>query len=165
MMIGQTVQCRVIHQFVEVYFDHQMIAKHPKALCKGDYKRNADHAPPFKEAVLNCSREGLLINAQEIGDEVYKFCEKILSECYVDKLRPVRKILSLALSYEAGRLNKACKRALHYKTFSYRSIKDILEKGLDLEPVQPSPAAEKTNFRFARDPQQYKRENQIPHQF
>ncbi|MBA3817154.1 MAG: IS21 family transposase [Parachlamydiaceae bacterium] len=156
MMIGQTVQCRITYHFVEIYFEFNMIAKHSKAEFKGAYQRNADHAPPFKEAVLNCSREGLLVNAQEVGKDVYEFCKKMLAEAYIDKLRPVRMLLSLALNYEALRLNNACKRALKYKTFSYRSVKDILEKGLDFEPVQPSSIIEIKEFRYARDPKQYK---------
>ena len=131
MLIGQTVQCRITEHFIEVFFEHQMVTKHLRAKFKGDYQRNADHAPPFKEAVLNCTREGLLENAKEIGVDVYELCKGILSERYVDKLRPVRAILSLALSYEKERLNHACKRALEFKAISYRSVKDILEKGLD----------------------------------
>jgi transposase len=99
MMIGQTVQCRITHQFVEVYFDHQPIAKHPRATFKGIYQRNSNHAPPFKEAVLNCTRDGLLLNAKEIGEHVYEFCQKMFSECHIDKLRPVRRLLFLATSY------------------------------------------------------------------
>lgn len=156
MLIGQTVQCRVTNQFFEVFFCHDMMAKHPKATVVGDYRKNPEHAPPFKEAVLNCTREGLLENAQEIGEETHKLCQIILSDLYVDKLRPVRRILSLAISYEKERLNNACKRALSYKTFSYRSVKDILEKGLDQEPIHSLPVVEKVHFRFARDPKQYK---------
>lgn len=160
MTIGQTVQCRISYDFIEVFFEHSMIAKHPKASCKGTYERNPNHAPPFKEAVLNCTREGLLLNALEIGMDVYEFCEKILSESYVDKLRAVHQILTLALSYETERLNNACKRALLYKTYSYRSLKDILNKGLDLEISQKPVVIEESKiYRFARDPKQYKQEN------
>lgn len=155
MLIGQTVQCRITDHFVEIFFEHQMMAKHPKAKAKGDYQRNTDHAPPFKEAVLNCTREGLLENAKEIGMDVFELCKSILSEPYIDKLRPVRAILSLALSYEKERLNSACKRALEFKAISYRSVKDILEKGLDLEFEKSIPVSERMNFRFARDPKQY----------
>jgi hypothetical protein len=155
MLIGQTVYCRITHQFFEVFFEHQLVAKHPKAANKGDYQRNADHAPPFKEAVLNCTREGLLENAGEIGIWVRKLCEHIFSERHVDKLRPVRKILSLALSHEPERINAACKRALEYKTFSYRSVKSILDRGLDIDQTPKIIAIEPFEFRFARDPKLY----------
>ena len=155
-MISQTVQCRISHHFVEVFHEHNMVTKHPRAEFSGTYQRNTNHAPPFKEAVLNCSREGLLINALEVGKDVHAFCDKMLAEPHVDKLRPVRKLLSLALNYEIDRLNKACKRALLYKTISYRSVKNILEKGLDFELVKPILITEKKEFRYARDPTQYK---------
>jgi len=34
-------------------------------------------------------------------------------------------------TYSAERLNLACQRALTYKAYSYRSVINILEKGLD----------------------------------
>ena len=152
--IGQTVHCRVTHHFVHIYFEGSCVAKHPKASSKGEYHRNHNHAPPFKEAVLNCTRDGLLENAKEIGPNTYILCEKILSDPRVDKLRPVRSILSLAISYEKGRLENACRRALAYKNTSYASVKNILENGLDFEAEQIVPYSERV-FKYARDPKEF----------
>lgn len=160
-LIGQTVQVRVTSQFLHVFFEHQQVAHHPRAKLKGEYQRNTYHAPPLKEAVLNCTREGLLLQAQELGMLVHQFCETLLSDPHIDKLRPVRCLLRLALTYEASRLDKACGRALAYKTIQYRSVKDILEKRLDQEPLlNPTPKTMTTNFKFARNPQEYRGECQ-----
>jgi transposase len=154
--IGQTVQVRISLQQVHVFFDYQQIAHHSKATVKGQYQRNSDHAPPFKEAVLSCTREGLLFNAEELGPHVRELCEKILSDPHVDKLRPVRLLLQLALKYEKSRIDRACARALVYNTIRYCSVKDILEKGLDQEPLCPdNTQLTSLNFRFARDPSEY----------
>jgi hypothetical protein len=155
-MIGQTVHVCVSPQHVRIYFELDQVAIHSRATRKGQYQRNPQHAPPFKEAVLSCTRDGLLLNAEEIGPHVREFCEKMLSEPNIDKLRPVRCLLQLAINYEKDRLDKACERALAYNTIQYRSVKNILEKGLDKEPVQVnSKPTTHTPFRFARDPFEY----------
>jgi transposase len=95
--IGQTVHCRVTCQFVYIYHEHAHIAKHPIANSKGEYIKNPDHAPPFKDAVLNCTRKGLLENSKEIGPNTHAFCQQMLSDPHVDKLRPVRSLLRLVV--------------------------------------------------------------------
>jgi hypothetical protein len=175
--IGQTVYCRVTSQFVHVYYEGSNIAKHPAASSKGEYLKNIDHAPPFKDAVLNCTREGLLENAKEIGPNTHAFCQQMFSDPHTDKLRPVRSLLSLVTKYDKQRLENACARALSYKNHLYSSVKSILEKGLDFD-VEPSrdadgrrielsddntplPNEERISFRFARDPKEYGSKNNV----
>lgn len=160
MYIGEKVQCRVTSQFVHIYHDSSFIAKHVLAVSKGEYVRNSDHAPPFKECVLNCTRDGLLENAKEIGQYTHAFCQKILSNPHVDKLRPVRSLLSLSIKYDKERLENACKRALIYKNHTYNSVKTILEKGYDFEENEIL-ITQKTQFKFARDPKEYSLANYI----
>lgn len=179
--IGQTVHCRLTSQFVHIYYEHENIAKHPVANSKGEYIKNSDHAPPFKNAVLSCTREGLLENAKEIGPNTHAFCQQMLSDPHVDKLRPVRSLLSLVIKYDKERLENACKRALSYKNHLYSSVKNILEKGLDFdvelngsaydqsmasEQSQSNsnsvlPCTEKVYFKFARDPKEYGSQNNV----
>lgn len=154
-LIGQTVQIMSTTSIVRIFFEHSQVASHPRALQKWEYQRNPDHAPPFKEAVLSCTREGLLIQSQEIGPWTYALTRKILSDPTVDKLRPVRKLLSLALSYDKERIEAACSRALHYNTLRYQSVKDILENGLDQEPIKQKESKIHPLFKHARNPREY----------
>jgi Integrase core domain len=172
--IGQTVHCKVTSQFVHIYHEYENIAKHPIANSKGEYIKNSDHAPPFKDAVLSCTREGLLENAKEVGPNTYTFCQQMFSNPHIDKLRPVRSLLSLVIKYDKIRLENACKRALSYKNHLYSSVKNILERGLDFDVELNSNAngqpteneqnlsdrnilscTEKMCFKFARDPKEY----------
>lgn len=63
----------------------------------------------------------------------------------------VLRIISLGKRYSKQRLESACKRAMHVKAFSYKSIKSILEKNLDSEVLsnnQPAlPLIEHSNIR------------------
>jgi hypothetical protein len=40
-------------------------------------------------------------------------------------------IISLGKKYGNVRVNGACKRALYYKLYKYKAVKNILDKGLD----------------------------------
>ena len=141
--------------------------------------KNVDHAPPFKDAVLSCTKEGLLENAKEIGPNTHAFVQRMFSDPHTDKLRPVRSLLSLVIKYDKQRLENACARALSYKNHLYSSVKSILEKGLDFDVESKSDAdsrqkeqyssdddhsllnTEKMCFKFARDPKEYSSKNNV----
>lgn len=44
-------------------------------------------------------------------------------------------IIRLENKFTAQRLNLACQRALEYQAFSYRSVVNILQRGLDKQPL------------------------------
>jgi transposase len=160
-LIGKTVQVCATTSFVRIFFDHKEIAFHERAKKKWEYKRKAEHAPPLHEEVLQCTREGLLSMAEKAGHFIYLVACAIFSHPTVDKLRPVRKLLKLSNKYSQERLENACKRAYHYKMFSYSSVKNILENNLDQQPIEvcmPSKVIHLPTYRFAGDPADYKSE-------
>jgi len=157
--IGKPVEICVTYTLVRIFYNHEEIALHEKATKQWEYKRKAEHAPPFQEAVLQCSKEGLLVLAKEIGTFTYQVAQNILSHPSVDKLRPVRLMLKLAEDYTKERLEKACQRAFNCKIFSYNSVKNILVNNLDserLEEIKTSKVIPMSPPRFARDPADYK---------
>jgi epoxyqueuosine reductase QueG len=60
-------------------------------------------------------------------------------------------IISLGKKYSPERLELAARRALHIKAYSYKSVKSILENGLDRIPLKPQqqrlPLVEHDNIR------------------
>jgi len=158
-LIGKAVEVCMTHSLVRIFHDHKEIALHEKATKKWEYKRKAEHAPPFKEAVLQCTRDGLLALAGDIGIFTHRLTEAILSNPTVDKLKPIRHLLKLADKYSKKRLEQACQRAFNCKMYAYSSVKNILEMNLESEPLDP-PNREKVIsvpfHRFARDPTDYK---------
>ena len=160
-LIGKKVDVCITSTMVSIFDDNKQIVIYEKATKKWEYKRKAEFAPPFKEAVLQCSKEGLLELAQELGEFIYKLSFKILSEPTTDKLRPVRHLLNLKDAYSKERLESACKRAFECKLFSYASVKNILIKNLDSEESKEkdeksSPKPSQEPSRFERDPKSYK---------
>ena len=51
-------------------------------------------------------------------------------------------LLSLAKKYPAERFIRACERATHFNNYSYKAIKNILEKGMDELEVEQAPSAQ-----------------------
>lgn len=158
-LINKTVQVCTTNSFVRIFYEHQEVAFHEKAKVKFEYKRRTEHAPPLQEGVLQCSREGLLLQAEKNGPYTYRVAYAILSHPSVDKLRPVRCLLNLGNKYSQERLEKACQRASVYNMYSYVNVKTILENHLDME-LDDTPNTSKVipmhHFRFGRDPSEYK---------
>lgn len=158
-LIDEKVEVCITHSLVRIFHDSKEVALHEIAKEKWEYKRKPEHAPPFQEAVLQCSREGLLGLAEDIGSFTYQVVHAILSHPSVDKLKPGRHLLQLAKKYSKERLEKACERASLFKMFSYSSVKNILEKNLDSKPIE-SPKTDKIiplpRYRFERNPADYK---------
>jgi len=78
-LIGETVDVCMTYSLVRIFHKHREIALHEKATKKWEYKRKAEHAPPFQEAVLQCSRDGLLALASDIGTFTHQVAYNILS--------------------------------------------------------------------------------------
>jgi transposase len=158
-LIGETVQVCATTSLVRIFYDHKEVAYHERATKKWEYKRKAEYAPPLKEEVLQCTREGLLSLAERIGPSTYQVAYEIFSHPTIDKLKPVRHLLRLETKYSKERLEMACQRACAYKMFSYASIKNILSNNLDGEVVEKT-STDKVipfqKFRFERDLETYK---------
>jgi Mu transposase, C-terminal domain len=158
-LIGETVEVCMTDSLVRIFHKHQVIAVHKRAEKKWEYQRKSEHAPPFHEAVLQCTREGLLLLAQEIGPWTHDLVQKILSHPTVDKLKPIRYLLKLSEKFSKERLEKACQRACSYKTYSYMSVKNILTEKLDAIPIEEIQAKKIIPLprpRFTRDVDDYK---------
>jgi len=71
-------------------------------------------------------------------------------------LLDLRRIQGIVLHLERqpeSRARATARRALHYGSLELKAIKTILEKGLDLEPIEPEPPrAWSTQATFARKP-------------
>jgi hypothetical protein len=53
----------------------------------------------------------------------------------MDYLRAVQGIISLHKKYGQARLDAACRRALVFQSVRYKTIKSILQKGLEYAPL------------------------------
>jgi hypothetical protein len=55
----------------------------------------------------------------------------------LDNLKAAQGVIALAKKYGASRLEAACARAMLFEDPHYRTVKTILERGLDQLPLEP----------------------------
>lgn len=134
--IGQTLLVKAFAGRVELYFQHERVASHPRAGKKGQRFTLPDHYPPEKYAGLLAAPTRAREQAESIGPFTFAVVDRLLKDRPVDRLRSCMAIVSLAKKYGAARLEAACSRTLAYENPSYGSIKRILKLGLDLTPSQ-----------------------------
>ena len=63
----------------------------------------------------------------------------------------MQRLLRLRKQYGDERLEAACARAQHYGDGHFRRVKQILVGGLDMQPLDPPPAAPVVPAAFARE--------------
>jgi len=75
----------------------------------------------------------MITRAKEIGDKTGALVEKIFEarRCTQLSYRICLGIVDLSRRYGARRVNRASERALEFHSYSYKAVKNILEKGLD----------------------------------
>ncbi len=152
--VGQALWVRGDAKTVRGFADYTLIATFPRASQPGQRQTNLDHLPIAKVDALTLTRERCQTEAAPIGAATQQVVQQLLDERPLDRLRTVRKVLRLAEAYTPLRLERACARALRFDTASYRSIKQILQKGFDAEaPTLVTPLAV-ARPQFARTTQQ-----------
>ena len=86
--------------------------------------------------------------AGRLRPSVALVAREIFADRAVDGMRPVRALIRLADTYTTGRLEAACRRAMHFATPSYQSVKNILVHELDRLPQQQPAEPEDGQIQF-----------------
>jgi transposase len=137
---------------VRIYTGTLEIALHGRVQRPWGSSIKAEHAPPHKLDWLSADRNGLLKWAYRLSQPTGELAKAIFADKAVDGMRPVRAVLRLADTYGVERLAAACSRALLYETPEYRSVKEILVRGLDRLPSSQTPGSGgQLSFRFQRE--------------
>jgi hypothetical protein len=97
-----------------------------------------------------------LRQAERIGVCCKALVDHLFADRVLDNLRGVKSLIGLRNKYGAARLEAACARALSFAAPRYRTVKTILENGLDqVADVAAFDALSDTyarGGRFCRDP-------------
>jgi len=137
--IGKKVKVVYTDKNVEIYYNNIRIAFHARDRKAGGYTTIKDHMPPSHRYYAEWSPDRLTSWAAKIGQDVKAVVARVLSsKDYPEQAyKTCVGIISLAKKYGNSRVNKACARALSYKLYKYKAIKNILEKGLDNIEEEP----------------------------
>lgn len=131
--VGREVEVRLTERVVEVYLDGELIKTHLRR-ARGR-QTDPNDLPPDKVAFFQRTPQWCLAQAALLGPAVRQAVEEILAVRTLYNLRQAQGILRQADRYGAQRLDAACARALAFGDPCYRTVKQILERGLDGHPV------------------------------
>lgn len=149
----RNVWVRATPASVVVYSDDEPVARHDR-VRQGLRSTLEQHLPEQRAPYRHRSTSYWQSRADAIGEEVGRFVRELLaSDDVLSQLRKVQAIVSHLEKFPAERARRACERASFYGAHSYQAVRDILRRGLDLEPMPTSLAAPAWADapRFARD--------------
>jgi len=117
---------------LEIYHKSIRIALHKRVTRRG-YTTLKEHMPLKHRFYAEWSPEEMITRAKEVGDETRALVEKIFESkgCLHLSYRTCLGIIDLSRRYGGERVNRASERALEFHSYSYKAVKNILEKGLD----------------------------------
>lgn len=141
---------------VKLFRNLDLVAVHPRLRIPGQRSTVPEHLPPDAQAFLMHDPQWCLRQAERLGPSCKNLVETLFADRVLDNLRAVQGILHLAERFGPLRLEAACKRALDYENPRYRTVKTILQKGLDQQPasclIEPQlPETYRGASRFGRD--------------
>jgi transposase len=150
-LVGQRLLIRVLPRRIELYHHHERVATHPRAVGRGVRVTHNDHLPSHKVQGLQPHQAQVRSRAQEIGPATSEVVERLLGDRPLDRLRTALALIRMAKRFGEARLEAACKRALAFDEPRYHVIKNILDKGLEAQPLEElGPAALPKTSLFAR---------------
>ena len=156
-LVGKELLARVTAHSVELYFEDVRVATHERQ-PPGGRSIQDEHLPPERCEYRKRTREYWEERAAELGDDVHVYIRELFdSDDVLHQLHPAQAIVRHLATFPVERARAACRRARFYGCYGYGAIKNILRKGLDLEPLPPAivPATDPGDRpRFARNVQE-----------
>lgn len=156
-LVKQTLWLRASETTVRLFRDHEFIAMHPRLFVPGARNSLDEHLPPNALAYSMKDSQWCLERARKIGVNCEAVIQQLLTNSVVDYLRAAQGIVSLREKYGDARLEAACHRALVFQSVKHKTIKSILQNGLEYEPLPAQDAFDALtetytgNGRFSRD--------------
>ena len=141
---GQQLEARITTTTVECFLNRKRVASHVRSSDKGRHTTVNAHMPKGHQAYAEWTPERLIRWALKIGPQTAAVTEAMLvSRSHPQQaFRSAMGLLGLAKAYSQERLEAACDIALAGEATNYKSVKSILQTGLDQQPAQqPLPLA------------------------
>lgn len=142
-LVHEPVEARIRAATVEIFHRGRRVATHARSSVAGGFSTLAEHRPAKHQHYLEWTPERLRAWAAKIGVSAAGVVGRILeSRRFPEQgYRACLGLVRLARRYPAERVEAACARALAVGACSYRSVKSILEAGLDGAPLQDGPSS------------------------
>jgi len=138
-LVHQSVDVRLSEHTVEFFQAAKRVAAHVRSHRPGRSTTLEEHRPKSHQKYLEWTPSRMVEWAQTIGPD----CAKLVSQLLEGRPHPEQGfrsclgIIRLGKAVGNTRMEAACRRALHFQTCSYVSIKSILERRLEAQTLEP----------------------------
>jgi len=132
-LVGKNVDIRASAFTIQIFEGTKIVATHARNLKRIGYSTLREHRPKSHRQYDQWSPARLVRWGSKCGESVSGLVQAMLEA----RLYPQHGyesafgLIGLGKKYGLKRLNAACARALAARALSYKSVKNILEKGLD----------------------------------
>lgn len=136
-LIHEVVDVRITERMIEIFYRGQRETSHIRSYAPWrEHITNPAHMPEAHRQYLDQTPSKMIDWAGKVGPNTVEVIKKIFeSRKYIQQsYRSCLGIRRLEGYYTRERLEQACRRAVRYQIYSYRSIKTILSGGLDKQP-------------------------------
>jgi len=142
-LVNQPVDVRLAARTVEFFQAGKRVAAHARSGEPGRFTTLEEHRPKSHQRYLEWTPGRMVEWAQTIGPDCAKLVETILEDRPHPEqgFRSCLGIIRLGKAVGPSRMEAASRRALHYHTCSYASVKSILEKRLEAQAWEEDPPA------------------------
>jgi transposase len=129
ILIHQEVDIHATERMVEIFYQGNSVAIHPRSFRPGRFSTLREHMPQNHQFVDKVNAQQLVQWAATIGPQT----EALVSATLKSRLFPEQAfrsclgILSLAKKHSIPLMEQACLNVLESKSFSYKAVKDELE--------------------------------------
>ena len=136
-LIGRRLDVRATESTVEIFEHGKRLESYPRSYEKGQYTTRKEHMPRPHLDHAEWTPERIIAWARKTGPKTAALLEAVMAS----KVHPQQAfkrclgILRLGKHYPAERLERACARALAYRTLTYKSVAAILQNKLDQQPL------------------------------
>lgn len=132
-LVREQVDVRFSTSTVEILHKGKRVASHPRLYGKGKLSTNPEHMPSYHRKYLEWSPSRIISWAEKSGPATARMVQELMQRrAHPEQAyRACLGILRLGGKYGAERLEAASSRAINLGAFSYKSVKSILQKGLD----------------------------------
>lgn len=136
-LVGKKVEARLTLRTVEIIYNGRRISTHARSHARGRFTTIGEHRPKSHQKHLEWTPSRIIRWAEETGPSTAELFKNILSTRPHPEqgFRSCLGILRLGKKHSPERLEAACRRAVSIRSYSYRSVKSILESGLDRLPL------------------------------
>jgi len=140
-LVGKLLDLRRCGAVVECFHRSRRVAAHRYSQQVGEATALREHMPRAHREYLDWTPQRLVRWARQSGPHISEAVERILSSRPhpYQGFHAALGLRSLAKSYGQDRLEAACRRALRLGAVSYTSLKSMLQRGLESQPLPEAP--------------------------